>query len=87
MLKVEGAIVIIAHKVCAKIFDHAHIAFKPCHFASTRLLGQTGAKQDFLAVEQAVSQPEDSLYLCIHEKFMLFLNYLLRGCTLGFLAH
>ena len=55
MLKVEGAIVIIARKACAKIFDHAHIAFKPCHFASTRLLGQTGAKQDFLAVEQAVS--------------------------------
>ena len=49
MLKVEGAIVIIARKVRAKIFDHAHIAFKPRHFASTRLLGQTGARQGFLA--------------------------------------
>ena len=63
MLKVEGAIVIIVHKVRAKYFDHAHIAFKSRHFASMRLLGQTGARQDFLAIERAVSQPENSLYL------------------------
>ena len=42
-------------------------------------MGQTG--KDFLAVERAVSQPEDSLF--IHENFVLLLNYLLRGCIFG----
>ena len=56
MLKIEGAIDIIAHKERAKNFDNAHISFKPRPF-----LHQRGSWTDFLAVERVVSQPEDSL--------------------------
>ena len=55
MLKVEGAIVIFARKV----FDHAHISFKPRPFCINETVRTD--RQDFLAVERAVSQPEDSL--------------------------
>ena len=55
MLKVEGAIVIIVHM---KIFDHAHISFKPRPFCINEAVRTD--RQDFLVVERAVSQPEDS---------------------------
>ena len=60
MLKVEGGVDIIARKLRAKFFDNAHISPKPRpFFCINEALGQTG--KDLLAVERAVSQPEDSL--------------------------
>ena len=55
MLKVEGAIDIIAWKILTTSTFRSNHA----HFCINEALGQTG--KDFLAVEQAESQPEDSL--------------------------
>ena len=59
MLKVEGAIVIIAREARANFLTMPSFRSKHAHFCINEAVRTE--RQDFLAVERAVSQPEDSL--------------------------
>ncbi len=59
MLKVEGAIVIFAREARAKKLTTPTFRSNHAHFCINDTVRTD--RQDFLAVERAVSQPEDSL--------------------------
>ena len=81
MLKVEGATVIFAREARAKFLTTPTFRSNHARFCINETVRTD--RQDFLAVERAVSQPEDSLSLFIHENCMFLLNCLLRGCIFG----
>ena len=59
MLKVEGAIVIFAREAHKIFFTTPTFRSNHAHFCINETVRTD--RQDFLAVEQAVCQPEDSL--------------------------
>ena len=59
MLKVEGAIVIFAREARAKFLTTPTFRSNHAYFCINETVRID--RQDFLAVERAVSQPEDSL--------------------------